>query len=143
MNEFEACLEKRKIVKIKPTTEMIKKEVKNARYDLTQSEGSLSRKDYKWASVQAYYSMFHSAKALILHKGYREKSHYCLLVALRELYVKTGELDKEFADNYEMCMDIRHEADYGLTYSDESAKLSVKAAKQLLETAKNILGIKS
>ena len=93
--------------------------------------------------MQAYYSMFHSAKALILHKGYREKSHYCLLVALRELYIKTNELDKEFVDNYEMCMDIRHEADYGLTYSGESAKLSVEAARQLLEVTKNILGIKS
>jgi uncharacterized protein (UPF0332 family) len=25
--------------------------------------------DYKWASVQAYYSMFHAAKALVLKKG--------------------------------------------------------------------------
>jgi len=143
MNEFEICLKERKIVKIKPSIEMIKKETKNAEYDLARSKESLSKKDYKWASIQAYYSMFHSAKALVLNKGYREKSHYCLLVALRELYIKTDELDKESADDFEMCMDIRQEADYGLTYSSRSAELSVKAAEKLLEVAKSILDKKT
>ena len=46
--------------------------------------------------------MFHSAKALVLKKGYREKSHYCLLVALRELYIKSGELTKDVADDFEL-----------------------------------------
>jgi len=87
--------------------------------------------------------MFHSAKALVLNKGYREKSHYCLLVALRELYIKTDELDKESADDFEICMDIRQEADYGLTYSSRSAELSVKAAEKLLEVAKSILDKKT
>ena len=139
MNEFETCLNERKIVKIKPSTKMIEKEVNSAEYDLSRSRESLSHKDYKWASVQAYYSMFHSAKALVLNKGYREKSHYCLLVALKELYVETGELAKEFADNFEMCMDIRQEADYGLTYSSGSAELSIESAKKLLEATRTSL----
>lgn len=46
-------------------------------------------------------------KALVLKKGYREKSHYCLLVVFKGLCIKTREMDKEFADNFEMCMDIR------------------------------------
>jgi len=48
--------------------------------------------------------MFHCIKALIFKKGYREKSHYCLLVAFKELYVKTGEMDKEFADNFDVVL---------------------------------------
>ena len=47
MNEFESCLEKRKIVKIKSSIEMIKKEIKNAEYDFNRAEESLSKKDYK------------------------------------------------------------------------------------------------
>lgn len=140
VNEFETCLNERKIVKIKPSIKMIEKEVNSAEYDLSRSIESLSHKDYKWASIQAYYSMFHSVKALVLNKGYRKKSHYCLLVALKELYVETGELAKEFADNFEMCMDIRQEADYGLTYNSRSAELSIESAKKLLEATKNILG---
>jgi len=142
MSEFETCLNERKIVKIKASTKMIEKEIDSAEYDLARARESLSHNDYKWASVQAYYSMFHSAKALVLNKGYREKSHYCLLVALKELYVETGELEKGFADNFEMCMDIRQEADYGLTYSTTSAELSIEYAEKLLEATKNILGFK-
>jgi hypothetical protein len=37
-------------------------------------------------------------------------------------------------------MDIRQEADYGLTYSSGSAELSIESAKKLLEATKNILG---
>ena len=83
--------------------------------------------------------MFHCIKALIFKKGYREKSHYCLLVAFKELYVKTGEMDKEFADNFEICMDIRQEADYGLSYKDKNAKIAVEDAEKLIKAAEIIL----
>ena len=139
MNEFQKCLEQRRIVKINPTKEMIEKEISSAEYDLKMADESLVKNDSKWASVQAYYSMFHCAKALVLNKGYREKSHYCLIVALNELYIKTGELPEEISDDLENCMDIRHEADYGLTYDKESANLCIDAARSLLESAEKIL----
>ncbi len=142
MNEFEKCLKDRRIIKIEPTSEMMVKEMTSAEYDLTRAEESLFVKDFKWASIQAYYSMFHSAKALVLKKGYREKSHYCLLVALKELYIKTSELPKDIADDFEMCMDIRHEADYGMFYSEESAKLSIKAAQRLFQLSTDLIKIK-
>ncbi len=62
---------------------MVKKEIEGSKLDLSSAEESLNDEEYKWASVQAYYSMLHAAKALGLKKGYREKSHYCLLIALR------------------------------------------------------------
>ncbi len=140
MNEFEKCLKNRRIVRIEPTREMLLKEMGNAEYDLSKADNSLLSDDFKWASVQAYYSMFHSAKALVLKKGYREKSHQCLLVALKELYIKPGDLAKDIAADYEMCMDVRHEADYGMIYREESATLSIKAARRLFETATKIIG---
>ena len=141
MNEFNRCLEQGRIVKIQPEKEMIDKEIESARYDLQSAQESLLKEDAKWASVQAYYSMFHSAKALVLKKGYREKSHYCLIIALRELYVKTGELEKEFVDDIETCMDVRHEADYGLVYDDESASICIKAAEKLILAASKLLDV--
>ena len=139
MNEFERCLKDRRVLAIKPSGEMIEKELEGAKYDLSSAEESLHDEDYKWASVQAYYSMFHAAKALIFKKGYREKSHYCLLIALRELYVKTKKLNSEFADNFEMIMDIRHEADYALTYDEESARIAIENARNFLEKALALL----
>lgn len=140
MSDFDACLKNGKLVKVEPSIEMVKKEIENAGYDLKRAEESLLNDDHKWASIQAYYSMFHSAKALVLNAGYREKSHYCLLVALRELFVKGGRLAKGIGDDFEMCMDVRHQANYGLSYSNESAELTVKAAREFYDVARKMLG---
>lgn len=139
MNDFERCIKERHLLRIKTTNEMIKKEIASAEYDLDRSKESMKNEDYKWALVQAYYSMFHAAKALVLKKGYREKSHYCLIIAIRELYVKDGEMDGELADTLEMCMHLRHDADYGLIYDKESAETAARYAKQFLSAAKKLL----
>jgi uncharacterized protein (UPF0332 family) len=139
MNDFERCIKERHLIKIKASSEMIEKEIKSAEYDLERSKESIKDEDYKWASVQAYYSMFHAAKALVLKKGYREKSHYCLIIAVRELYVKDGKINEEIAETLELCMHLRHDADYGLIYDKESAETATHyAQKFLLETKKFI-----
>jgi uncharacterized protein (UPF0332 family) len=135
MNDFEKCLKERRILKITSSKEMIEKEIDGAKHDLSSAEESIADEDYKWASVQAYYSIFHASKALVLKKEYREKSHYCLLIALKELYVKPGDLKPEFAEYFEMGMDIRHEADYALTYDEESSNIAVKNARKFLKKA--------
>ncbi len=118
---------------------MIQKELESAEYDLERARNSLDEGDFKWTAVQSYYSMFHAAKALVLKKGYREKSHFCLIIALRELYVKSEKLDSEMVENLELCMSLRHEADYGLTYHQESAETALKYAEGFLDKAINLL----
>ncbi|MCX6667944.1 MAG: HEPN domain-containing protein [Euryarchaeota archaeon] len=139
MNEFERCIKEHHLLKIKATKEMIDKEITSAEYDFLRSKESIRDEDYKWASVQAYYSMFHAAKALVLKKGYREKSHYCLIVAIRELYVKDDIMNGELADTLELCMHLRHDADYGLIYDKESAETAIRYAQQFLSVAKKLL----
>ena len=72
----ELCLDAKRTYRT--YAEMIEKELEGAKYDLSSAKESLHDKDIKWASVQAYYSIFHAAKSLVLKKGFREKSHYCL-----------------------------------------------------------------
>lgn len=139
MNEFERCIKERRIMKIKASKEMIEKEISSANYDLESSRESLHDKDYKWASVQAYYSMFHATKALVFDKGFRERSHHCLNVALIELYVKTGKMDPELSDTLELCMHLRHDADYGSIYDKESAQTAIRYAEQFLAETKKLL----
>ena len=139
MNDFERCIKERRLVKIKPSNEMIQKELDSAEYDLERAENSLEEGDLKWAAVQSYYSMFHAAKALVLKKGYREKSHFCLVIALRELYVKEDTLNAEMVENLELCMHLRHEADYGLTYHQESAETAIKYAGEFLNDALKLI----
>jgi uncharacterized protein (UPF0332 family) len=118
---------------------MIEKEITSADYDLSRSIESMRDEDYKWASLQAYYSMFHEAKALVLKKGYREKSHYCLIIAIRELYVKDGTMNDELVDTLELCMQLRHDADYGLIYDKESAETAIRYAQQFLSVSNKLL----
>jgi len=139
MNNFERCIKERRLTKIKTSNEMIQKELESAEYDLKRARNSLDEGDFKWTAIQSYYSMFHAAKALVLKKGYREKSHFCLIIALRELYVKSEKLDPEMVENLELCMSLRHEADYGLTYHQESAETALKYAEGFLDKAINLL----
>ena len=137
--DFQRCLREGRILRVRPSVPMIEKELDAAQLDLETAEGSLSRDNAKWASVQAYYSMFHSAKALVLWKGYREKNHWCLLIALRELLVRTGELDEELADDLELSMGVRHGADYALEYDMTTADRVVEKAKGMLEATRALL----
>ena len=136
MGAFERCIAEKRLIKIEPSPEMISKELESAEYDYGRAMESLKEKDAKWASIQAYYSIFHAAKALVLSKGYREKGHACLIIALKELY--PGE--KDLVRDLELCMDLRHGADYASTYDAESAALAVRKAGESLERAQGLLG---
>ena len=96
MFDFERCVKERRLIKIKASKQMIQKEIESSEYDLERARNSLDQEDFKWTAIQSYYSMFHAAKALVLKKGYREKSHFCLIIALRELYVKEDILNTDF-----------------------------------------------
>jgi uncharacterized protein (UPF0332 family) len=139
MNDFERCVKERRLIKIKPSNEMIQKELESAEYDLERARNSLNQEDFKWAAIQSYYSMFHAAKALVLKNGYREKSHFCLIIALRKLSVKEDKLNAEMVENLELCMSLRHEADYGLTYHQESAETALKYAEEFLSSALKLI----
>ena len=83
--------------------------------------------------------MFHAARALVYSRGFREKSHYALLVALRNLL--TRELGTKPIKDFEDAMSLREEADYGLTFSEVGAMETIEAAEAFLKKAKEALKI--
>ena len=93
--QFEKCIDKGKIVKIEIAPDLISKEMDEARNDLDSCERSMQENNFEWAIIQAYYSMFHSFRALIFSKGYREKSHICVKYAIEALFVDVGTLDNQ------------------------------------------------
>lgn len=129
--KFKRLLDERRLMKIRPDKKLVLKEIGGAKSDLDDAEDSLSREKFKWATIQGYYSMFHSARALIYSKGFREKSHYALLVALRELFVR--ELGEQLINRFEEGMDLRQEADYGLNFSETGAIDVIEGAREFLE----------
>jgi uncharacterized protein (UPF0332 family) len=139
MSRFKRFVEQRKLIKIGVDRKLVIKEVEAAVSDLEEAKDSLSRERLKWATIQGYYSMFHAARALVYSKGFREKSHYALLVALRELF--KDELELELIQSFEDAMSLREEADYGLVFSEEGATSVVNSAERFLNKVREILHI--
>ena len=140
-SEFKLLLRERKLLRAHVARDMIVKEIKAAETDLRDAEDSLDRREFKWATIQAYYSMFHSVRALLYRRGYREKSHYAMLVALRELFAH--KLGRGMIGRFEQGMDLRQEADYGLKFSETGAVETIDGAQAFLAKAKELLKIKS
>ena len=138
--DFDGCLKKRRIVHQDSATNFISSELDAARNDLEWAQGSLDEHNEKWATIQAYYSIFHSARALLYAKGYREKSHFCLKAAIQTLYVETGILEQVFVDDFDTTMLLRETADYRSDFSREGAASALGNAERFLARATELLG---
>lgn len=133
-------LNERKITRAQIGREMVLKEMEAAETDLRDAHDSFENKKYKWATIQGYYSMFHSVRALLFSRGFREKSHYALLLAIRELF--SEELEQSLIDKFEDGLSLRQEADYGLKFSETGANDTIVGAEELLARVKEILKVK-
>ncbi len=136
---FDRCIREGKLVKEGLQPDLVKKELEAAEADLESAGNSASEGNFKWVTVQAYYSMFHTAKALVLSRGYREKSHICLSIALKALFMDSGVLESRHLTRFRDCMGLREDADYGLIYSESSAKAALGWAREFLEDAKSAI----
>ena len=105
---------------------------------MARARESFQGGNYKWATIQAYYSMFHSARALLYHKNYKEKSHYCLIVALRTIYVETKQLPVSFIEVIQRAKELREDADYYDEWSEISARELLVKTEEFFERARKI-----
>jgi uncharacterized protein (UPF0332 family) len=76
---------------------------------------------------------------MLYSQGYREHSHYCLIQAIRALFVETEKLDARLLRHYAKVKVMREKADYELEFSKDGAQESVRVAKEFLERAKELL----
>lgn len=139
MKQFEDCLKSGKLKKFKVPKEQIKIEIKAAAQDLQEAQDRLNKRKYKYATITAYYSLFHSARALLFLAGFRERSHYCLKIAIEEFYVKENILEPEFIEYFEEAMGLREAADYQSIFSADGALRATKGAKKFFQKAKEII----
>jgi uncharacterized protein (UPF0332 family) len=137
--DFDGCLKKRRVVRQDSAAGFIPPELEAARSDLESARRSLDKHDEKWATIQAYYSIFHAARALLFAKGYREKSHFCLKAAIQALYVDTGILEQEFVDDFDTTMLLRETADYRSDFSRDGAASALQSAERFLARAAELL----
>jgi uncharacterized protein (UPF0332 family) len=118
------------------------KELDVAKSDFEQAKISFKdNKNYKWSTIQCYYSMFHAARALLYIKKYREKSHHCLIIAIKALYVEKKLLPIHLIEGLQKAKVLRENADYYDEWSEIGAETIMKLAEEFLEKAKQILNL--
>ncbi len=138
--EFKNCLAKGKIKEFSPGKNLAPKELRLAEDDLNTARKSFSESNFKWCIIQSYYSMFHSARALLYFKGYREKSHYCLIEAIKFLYLDKGELDRSLVEALIEAKNLREGADYYGDFSEINAKKLIDKGGSFCTKAKLLIG---
>ena len=139
--EFRQCLESKKIVSFARGKKLVKKELSAARSDLSDAKAGYENGRHKWSTIQGYYAMFHAARALVYSRGYREKSHYCLAVALRALFVEESKMDVQLVRDFLNAMNLRQAADYEAEFSQSGAKAAIVSAEKFIDEAAAILDI--
>ena len=137
--DFKNCLNKKKLYRSDAAKALAGKEFTSAGDDLAEAELSLSQKRYKWATIQAYYAMFHAARAMIYSRGYRERSHFCVVAGIEHLFGEEELIDRKWVRALTNAMSLREDADYSAAFSPEGAEVSVESAKGFLHEAKRIL----
>lgn len=138
--DFKNCIDKKKLYRSEAAKALAGKELKSALDDLAEAELSLSQKRHKWATIQAYYAMFHAARALLYFRGYRERSHFCVVAGLEHLFGETKQLELKWVRALKNAMSLREDADYSDAYSPEGAEVSVGNAKGFMREAERLLG---
>jgi uncharacterized protein (UPF0332 family) len=133
------CLESNKIKPFSRGKRLATKELSVAGSDLSDARLGFGIERYKWPTIQAYYAMFHAGRALIYSRGYREKSHYCLGVALRELFVEEDLMDAQAVRDFLDAMTLREAADYEARFSQSGAAAAIGFAERFIETAMAML----
>jgi len=134
--EYNDCIKRGKIKEFSRGPALAIKEIEAAESDLNRARKTYSEKDYKWTIIQIYYSMFHSARALLYVKSLREHSHFCLVAAIKALYVKTRIIPAYILEGFQQAKDLREEADYYNRWSQVGCEKLIKLAEEFLEIAK-------
>ena len=137
--EHDECIKKGKIKPFSRGVTLSPKELETAKADLETARKTYKASDYKWATIQIYYSMFHSARALLYAKNLREHSHYCLIAAIKTLYVETKQIPVSFLEGLQEAKNLREEADYYNRWSQAGCEKLLKLAEEFLHKAEGLI----
>ena len=88
---------------------------------------------------RAYYGMFHAAKALLIEKDSRPKTHSGTVSELGKLYRE--ELGVELSREFSRIQEKRERADYGeiKDLNKKDTQRIIETAEEFVKKAKNIL----
>ena len=120
--EINFFITKKQIKNINKNTELTNSHIKKARHNMEFFKLNKEHNKFNdWLIVTLYYSLYHSALALITNRNYSSKNHYATILLLIKEYSITKDeakllnelsIDKEDAELYTNLKEDRHDASY-------------------------------
>jgi uncharacterized protein (UPF0332 family) len=136
---FKDCLKKGLIRKDKSATGRVKKSIEIAERFLISSKKNFEIEELEMSELASYNSIFHSARSLLFKKEFTERSHICVILALKELYKENYEI-VDLLNTFDKIRVSRHNIQYGgILIDKDEAKFVYGFAKDFLEKTKDII----
>jgi uncharacterized protein (UPF0332 family) len=124
------CFERGLLRRVEPSHAKADQSLFQAREWLSEAEASFKAGAYRSALSSSYMAVFHSARAILLRDGVREKSHYCTGVYIQK-YVEEGFLEEDWPMLFDRMRSVRHADQY--SFQPRPAEEEVKAGLELAE----------
>jgi uncharacterized protein (UPF0332 family) len=101
-----------------------------AEHKLTMAREHLADEEYRDAVSDAYYAMFHVARAALATSGVESRRHTGVVSRFAEVFVKTGKVDRESSRTFMRGLQLRADADYSprISFNREKATQAVAEA---------------
>lgn len=117
----------------------IEEQIESAEERLSTAKLLLGEGRYEDVVSRAYYSMFHAAKALLLFKDSKPRTHAGIASELGKLF--RDELGPRLTSKFSTIQQLREDADYGIEsdIEEERAEEVVKTSEKFLSEAKKIV----
>ena len=139
---FKDCLRNGLIKKDLSAKDRVNESIEIAIRFLESAKKNLAIEEFEMAEIATYNSIFHSARSLLFNNGYIERSHICLVTALRALYNKNQPF-LDLLNTFDKVRISRHNVQYrGSLVNKEEAEFVLDFAKTFLEKTKEIIDLK-
>ncbi|MDE1868691.1 MAG: HEPN domain-containing protein [Candidatus Micrarchaeota archaeon] len=115
--------------------------IKIAERYLDLAERNMEINLFDAAFLLAYSSMFHAGRALLFAKGYKERGHYAVVVALKTIY-KDDQGSRHLLELLNGYRLTRHAIQYnGDLGSEIDASEAIRDSEKIIECAKRLTSI--
>ena len=135
----EDCLDRGLLRKGEVNIEETEHQLQIAKDYLKKAQKIFDAQVFDVCFLTAYISIFHSARALLYSKGYKERSHYCLFEFVNDEFMLDKEI-KKLAMIGQSYRETRRMIQYeGSLCSEDSAKEAILDAKNFLRAAEKYM----
>lgn len=121
--------------------EEVKLHLEKAHQKLRAAEVLLNSKLYADVVSRAYYAMFHAAKAVLLLKGVKPRTHVGVIKEFGLEFVSEGYVDELLGKSFSAARENREFADYDIhvKITEEEAKETLNNAKSFVEVVERLI----